>query len=51
LRNAHAISSALVGRSLSPSSDRTAPAASTSEGQGVELLHDLDDGQYVIPSP
>ncbi len=50
-RNAQAISSALVGRSLSRSSDRNAPAASSSEGRARSCFTTSTTGQYVMPSP
>ena len=43
LRKAHAISSAEVAASLSPSSERIATAAASSGGEHVELLQHLDD--------
>ncbi len=45
LRNAQAISSALVGRSLSPKSDNTAAAASSSEGSASSCFTTSTTGQ------
>ena len=51
LRNAQAISSADVAASVSPSSERIATAAASSEGRTSSCFSTSTTGQYVIPSP
>src|SRR5262245_24072425 len=51
LRNAHAISSALVAAVVSPTSDRSAVAATGSEGTTASCRRTSVTGQYVMPSP